>query len=172
MRPLVGYLNEVLALEVECYSIKALDEHLKSKRIDLMNVPGEFVPPDKPVRPDPPKEPKKPEKNDGLHEVSVYYRTFSNVLTIRTITAEYLLAMKLMSGRRYKNDLSDIVGILWEHQKKDKGFDLRADRKIVITKDGCSGYVPEQPSFSLLRSKKFSTISRIQSPSSPAGDAP
>ena len=31
--------------------------------------------------------------------------------------AEYLIAMKLMSGRQYKNGLSDIAGILWEHQK-------------------------------------------------------
>ena len=52
-----------------------------------------------------------------LEEVSVYYKTFSNILEIRTITAEYLIAMKLMSGRQYKNDLSDIAGILWEHKK-------------------------------------------------------
>lgn len=55
--------------------------------------------------------------SDKLLEVSIYYKTFSNVLTIRTVAAEYLIAMKLMSGRQYKNDLSDIVGILWEHQK-------------------------------------------------------
>ncbi len=53
-----------------------------------------------------------------LDEVSVYYGTFSNVLRVRTLSAEYLVAMKLRSGRRYKNDLSDIVGILSEHQKK------------------------------------------------------
>jgi hypothetical protein len=38
-------------------------------------------------------------------------------LQIRTVAAEYLIAMKLMSGRRYKNDISDIYGILWEHKK-------------------------------------------------------
>jgi len=54
--------------------------------------------------------------SDKLEEVSIYYRTFSNVLTVRTVAAEYLIAMKLMSGRRYKNDLSDIAGILWEHE--------------------------------------------------------
>lgn len=51
-----------------------------------------------------------------LLEHSVYYRTYSNVLTIRTISSEYLVAMKLMSGRAYKNDLSDVVGILMEQQ--------------------------------------------------------
>ena len=45
-------------------------------------------------------------------EHSTYYKTFSNILTIRTITAEYMIAMKLMAGRKYKNDLSDIIGVL------------------------------------------------------------
>ena len=54
---------------------------------------------------------------EKLRGVSVHYRTFSNILHIRTITAEYLIAMKVMSGRQYKFDLSDIVGILWEHEK-------------------------------------------------------
>jgi len=33
-----------------------------------------------------------------LIEISVYYKTFSNILTVRTVDAEYLVAMKLMSG--------------------------------------------------------------------------
>lgn len=52
-----------------------------------------------------------------LSQYSKYYRTYSNVLNIRTVSAEYLVAMKLMSGRRYKKDLSDIVGILHEQRK-------------------------------------------------------
>ena len=35
------------------------------------------------------------------------------------MSGEYLIAMKLMSGRKYKNDLSDIVGILREPQLRD-----------------------------------------------------
>ena len=57
--------------------------------------------------------------SDKLEEVSIYYKTFSNILEIRTVAAEYLIAMKLMSGRQYKNDLSDIAGILWEHKKNN-----------------------------------------------------
>ena len=53
-----------------------------------------------------------------LDEFSVYYRTFSNVLRIRTVSAEYLIAMKLRAGRKYKNDLSDVIGILAEHEKR------------------------------------------------------
>ena len=53
-----------------------------------------------------------------LEEISVYYKTFSNILEVRTVAAEYLIAMKLKSGRQYKYDLSDIAGILWEHKKR------------------------------------------------------
>ena len=53
-----------------------------------------------------------------LSQYSKYYHTYSNVLNIRTITAEYRIAMKLMSRRRYKKDLSDIVGILSEQERR------------------------------------------------------
>ncbi len=49
-------------------------------------------------------------------QYSAYYKTFSGVLQIRTVKAEYLVAMKLVSGRQYKKDLSDIAGILYEQQ--------------------------------------------------------
>ena len=52
-----------------------------------------------------------------LVNYSKYYRTFSNVVTVRTITGEYLVAMKLMAYRQYKHDISDIVGVLREQQK-------------------------------------------------------
>lgn len=52
-----------------------------------------------------------------LSQYSKYYGTYSDVLNVRTISAEYLVAMKLMSGRRYKKDLSDIVGILSEQER-------------------------------------------------------
>lgn len=50
-----------------------------------------------------------------LVQYSKFYRTFNQVLTVRTIDAEYLVAMKLSSLRAYKNDKSDILGILREH---------------------------------------------------------
>lgn len=52
-----------------------------------------------------------------LDEYSVRYRQFSNVLNVRTVSAEYLVAMKLCSEPKYKKDLSDIIGILNEHEK-------------------------------------------------------
>ena len=71
--------------------------------------------------------------SDKLFEVSVYYRSFSNVMVVRTITAEYLIAMKAMSGRQYKYDLSDIVGIIWEHEKNGKPIS-REDIDKAVTK--------------------------------------
>ena len=62
--------------------------------------------------------------SDKLEEYSVYYRTFSNVVEVRTMSAEYLIAMKLRSGRQYKSDLSDIAGILAEHSKRGEPINL------------------------------------------------
>jgi len=69
--------------------------------------------------------------SDKLSEVSVYYKTFSHILTVRTVAAEYLIAMKLMSGRQYKNDLSDVAGILWEHEKSGKPIARKAIGEAV-----------------------------------------
>lgn len=85
-----------------------------------------------------------------LSEFSRYYRTYSNVLTIRIISGEYLVAMKLMSGRKYKNDISDIIGIL--RDESEKGTPITYER---IDKAVCDLYrdwsdVP-QDSQSLIR---------------------
>ena len=62
---------------------------------------------------------------------SVHYRTYSNVLEIRTIASEYLIAMKLRAGRKYKNDLSDIIGVLAEHEKRNHPITLEMINKAV-----------------------------------------
>jgi len=81
--------------------------------------------------------------SDRLTEFSVYYKTFSNVLTVRTITGEYLIAMKLMSGRRYKNDLSDIAGILWEHEKTGQPIPRGAvDKAVTVLYGGWQAVPP------------------------------
>ncbi len=64
-------------------------------------------------------------------QYSRYYRTYSNIMTIRTVTGEYLVAMKLRSGRQYKFDLSDIIGILWEHEKNRDLLSLERIKKAV-----------------------------------------
>ena len=70
-----------------------------------------------------------------LVEYSKYYKTFANVLQIRTVSAEYLVAMKLMAGRQYKNDLSDIVGVLIEQENKDVLVGFQEDYPGVLNGD-------------------------------------
>lgn len=66
-----------------------------------------------------------------LIQYSKYYKTFSNVLRIRTVSAEYLVVMKLMAGRQYKNDLSDVVGILLEQEKSQQQICLEDIKKTA-----------------------------------------
>lgn len=63
---------------------------------------------------------------------SKYYKTFSNILQVRTVSSEYLVAMKLMAGRQYKNDLSDIVGVLIEQEERGDALTLDRIKKAVV----------------------------------------
>ncbi len=83
-----------------------------------------------------------PSYSTKLFEVSKYYKTFSNVLAIRTISDEYLIAMKLMAGRKYKNDLSDIVGILYENQRNNKPITKERTEKAIVTLYGDLSAIP------------------------------
>lgn len=47
--------------------------------------------------------------------------------------AEYLIAMKLRSGRKYKYDLSDIIGIMAEHEKNGQPITKEAVDAAVRT---------------------------------------
>lgn len=81
--------------------------------------------------------------SEKLREVSIYYRSFYHVLTVRTVASEYLIAMKLRSGRPYKNDFSDIAGILQE--EKERGNYISKDRIEAAFCElyGESGVMPE-----------------------------
>ena len=51
--------------------------------------------------------------SDRLLEVSEHYKSYNDgKFTIRTIKSEYLVAMKMKSGRLYNNDIPDVIGIL------------------------------------------------------------
>jgi predicted nucleotidyltransferase len=82
--------------------------------------------------------------SDKLFEISRHYKTFSNVLEVRTIDAEYLIAMKLMSGREYKNDLSDISGILHEHKINNKEIKIEDIKKAASYLYGEWNNIPEK----------------------------
>lgn len=65
-----------------------------------------------------------------LLEHSKYYRTYNQILTVRTIGDEYLVAMKLASMRNYKNDLSDIIGIINSERGTEITYE-RIDKAVV-----------------------------------------
>ena len=87
-----------------------------------------------------------------IGQYSEYYRTYSNIVTFRTVTGKYLLAMKLMSGRQYKYDLSDIVGILWEQEKS--GNPITMDMVKTACADLYDTYeaIPEESTVFVFRS--------------------
>lgn len=51
-----------------------------------------------------------------IREYSKHYKTFANILEVRILPSEYNVAMKLASLRKYKYDMSDIIGII--HSEK------------------------------------------------------
>lgn len=82
-----------------------------------------------------------------LVEYSKYYKTFANILQVRTVSAEYLVAMKLMAGRQYKNDLSDIVGILIEQEERKKPLSFEVIQKAIVDLYDSYDKVPEDSRF-------------------------
>lgn len=61
-----------------------------------------------------------------LSEVSKHFCTLNNgTLEIRTVAGVYLIAMKLMARRAYRNDISDAIGILIE--ERDAGKEIVFD---------------------------------------------
>ena len=83
-----------------------------------------------------------------LDEFSVYYKSFYGVLSVRTIAAEYLIAMKLRSGRKYKNDLSDVIGILAEHKKKGEPITFeKIDAAVENLYGGWDSFPKDSKSF-------------------------
>mgnify|MGYP007038196958 CR=1 FL=1 len=59
-----------------------------------------------------------------LYRCAKYYRTYSNILRIYTVSGKYLVAMKLMSFRDYRNDISDVIGIIDTHRKRNEDISL------------------------------------------------
>ncbi len=78
-----------------------------------------------------------------LEQFSVFYKSFYGVLDVRTVSAQYLIAMKLRSGRKYKNDLSDIIGILAEHEKRGAPITFEIIESAVVDLYGGWDKFPE-----------------------------
>ena len=64
-----------------------------------------------------------PSYSPKLTEVSRHYRSLNNgSIEVRTVSSEYLIAMKMKSGREAGNDVSDIIGII--KAEKELGNDI------------------------------------------------
>ncbi len=96
-----------------------------------------------------------------IGEFSKPYRTFNQVLNVRIVTAEYLIAMKLRSGRKYKNDLSDVVGILAEHEQNGNpiGYE-QIDTAVKNLYGGWEAFSQDAISFlqDVLKDNRYLTI--------------
>ncbi len=70
--------------------------------------------------------------SDKLREVSKHFCSFNNgSLEFRTVNAEYLIAMKMVSAREYRNDISDVIGILINLKQESEDFSIdRIDAAI------------------------------------------
>lgn len=79
-----------------------------------------------------------------IAQYSKYYRTFSNTVTFRTVTGEYLVAMKLMSGRQYKYDRSDVIGVLWEQDKTGDPLTIERIKQAVCNLYGSYEILPKE----------------------------
>ena len=63
--------------------------------------------------------------SDKLREVSKHFCSFNNgSLEFRTVNGEYLIAMKMVSAREYRNDISDVVGILIYMKNESEDFSM------------------------------------------------
>ena len=79
-----------------------------------------------------------------LKACSKFHKTFCQCLTIRIIEDEYLIAMKLMSARQYKQDMSDIIGIIKEMQEKGKEINFqKIDEAVKFLYEDWSKIKPE-----------------------------
>lgn len=79
-----------------------------------------------------------------IERVSQFYRQYSNVLQVRTVKGEYIIAMKLKAGRKYKNDFSDIVGVMMEHEKNGKRLSYQAIECAVVELYGSWDAITEE----------------------------
>jgi hypothetical protein len=85
---------------------------------------------------------KSPSYSEKINDVSVLYKNISNILEIRTINSEYLIAMKLMTDRIDKHDISDIAGVVLEHKRNNNPLNQKDIENAVCTLYGSLEKLP------------------------------
>lgn len=84
--------------------------------------------------------------SDKLREISQYFCSFNNgSVEFRTVKAQYLIAMKMVSAREYRNDISDIVGILAYMKKHEEDISMEViEEAIKYLYDNTKSIVKEE----------------------------
>ena len=82
--------------------------------------------------------------------LSKYYRTFSRIVEVRVVEGVYLIAMKLVALRNYKNDLSDILGILIEERNEGNMISIIDIKKAITDLYGVDEHILSQQALSFL----------------------
>jgi hypothetical protein len=80
---------------------------------------------------------------EKLEQYSKHYRTYSNIVEFRVIPGKYLVAMKLMSGRPYKHDLSDVAHIMEEQKNRGEPFSKEDIVRAITDLYGSMDVLPE-----------------------------
>ena len=89
---LISYMNEVTALESECYSMKTVINYLESIKVSLYEVPAKFTPPIKPNRPSRRPDPPKPKVKDVLMLCGDAFSHAYNFIVDRCDTGKFVTA--------------------------------------------------------------------------------
>lgn len=82
--------------------------------------------------------------SDKIAKYAKDYKTFAYSITFRIIDREYLIAMKLASFRKYKNDISDIIGILKAEHEKGNEIYLEQIKQAIINLYGEYNYIGDE----------------------------
>ncbi len=74
---------------------------------------------------------------DKYHLFLKYYKTYKNVLNVYIIDVDGLIVSKLVSARKLKNDITDVVNILYEQKLLNHqiNYDIIDDAMIKIYGD-------------------------------------
>lgn len=73
------------------------------------------------------------------------YKSFGNVLDVRVLKDEHLIAMKARSARTYKHDMSDIVGIIHAMREQEKTPTMASIQKAFADLYGENCEIGEVP---------------------------
>ncbi len=99
--------------------------------------------------------------SDKLRQYSVHYKQFANIVNVRILPGEYIIAMKLRSSREYKCDLSDIVGILSSDKKNGTPITMDQIKTAVVNLYGSWDVIPQKSMYFLENAMKSENFDEL-----------